>query len=573
MPFRSFLLTAFILIPGLVLGAPVLRLTNSVLGPINIVQGAAGAAQEIEAYNIGDGQLNLTFNSSANWAVASASAPRNCSTRVGACIPVRIALQTQPLTAGIHTARVAVRDPNAVDAPQEILVTVQVGGGIPNSVNLFVAPNGGVDEQIFNTNAPLTTTVTTQSGGSWLSIALDGLGSFRFVLPYRIGAQHLAGLAEGTYAGTITTRSANFAPDNKTIQASMRVTSQPIVVSSTKEVLARVAQNSLPVTQFVVLSNRGLGTLSITGVTGTAGSGGTWLTAERVAGADLVSVKFDASSLAAGLYQGSVAITTNAVNSPVTVPVTLEVVAQSGPVTGYQRVVNNATFAAGEPLAPGGISAIFGEQLSYKEPAQASSLPLPVELGGARVFVNDRPAPVFFSSYGQINFQLPFDLTPGRNTVRVDRDGQRGNSVSVDIVSASPRFLRLRGDFAIAVNPDGTFALPSRLGIPGSRPARVGEAIVIYMIGLGPTNPEVAAGAASPADPLARVASNSSRVLFGASALGGIAEDTLFAGLTPGYVGLYQVNVVVPSGVPSGELAIRLLLDTASSDTALIAVE
>ena len=574
MPLRHIVLTtAIVLVPELALGAPVLRLTNSVLGPINIVPGAAGTAQEVEAYNAGDGQLSLTFSSSANWAVASANAPRPCSTRAGNCIPIRIALQTQPLAAGIYTGRVTVRDPNAVDAPQEILVTVQMGGGIPNSVSFFVAPGGAPDEQIFSTNSTLTNSVVTQSGGGWLSVVFDGLGSFRFVLPYRIVAQHLPGLAEGTYTGSITTRSANFAPDNKTIQASLRVSSQPIVVAAPQTVLARVAQNSLAVTQYVVLSNRGLGTLSITGVTGTTASGGGWLTTERVAGTNLISVKTDAGSLAPGSYQGTVSVATNAVNSPTTVPVTMEVVAQSGPVTGYQRVVNNAPFASGEPLAPGGISAIFGEQLSYKEPAQASSLPLPVELGGARVFVNDRPAPVFYSSYGQINFQLPYDLSPGLNTVRVDRDGQRGNNVSVDIASGSPRFLRLRGDFAIAVNPDGTFAVPARLGIPGSRPARVGEALVIYMIGLGPTSPPVVAGAASPADPLAYVASNSSRVLFGASALGGILQDTLFAGLTPGFVGLYQVNVVVPPNAPTGEVGIRLLLDTSSSDTALIAVE
>jgi len=566
---------SLLLIPSPALAAAALRLSNTVIGPVSIAQGAAGPAQDLEAFNAGDGQLSLTFASSAPWAVPSAQAERDCTTRGGKCIPVRVSLNTQQLTAGIHTARVRVLDSAAVDAPQEILVTVQIGGGVPDRLTFFVAPNGSSDEATITTNAPITTTSSTQAGGNWLSVALEGLGSFRFVLPYKVTARHLPGMNEGTFTGSIDTRSTAFAPDTKSVQISLRVTSQPILTSNTNSLHFRVAQNSIPVTQFLVLSNRGLGTLSITSATGATTSGGEWLTVERVAGTDLISVRASAASVAPGAYQGTVTVATNAVNSPFTVPVTLVVVAQSGPVVSFERVVNNSTFASGETLSQGGISAIFGEQLSYREPAVASSLPLPTELGGARVFVNDQPAPVFFSSYGQINFQIPYSTPPGRALVRVDRDGQRGNAVSVNINPSVPRILRLRGDFAIAVNSDGTFPLPARFGILNVRPARRGEAIVIYAIGLGPTNPSAVTGAASPAaEPLARVASNSSRVLFGAGPFGaGIAADALFNGLTPGFVGLYQINVVIPDNAPQGEVPIQLLLDTASSDIVFITVE
>jgi len=568
--FHFFLL----LIPHtLATAAPVLRLTSTVVGPISIAQGAAGPAQQVEAFNVGDELLNLSFSSSEPWASASAQALQDCFGREGRCIPIRIALQTQSLAAGIHAARITVSDPNAVDAPQRIVVTVQIGGGIPERINFFLAPDGSSDQEIFSTNAPVSTSFATQSGGDWLSVALEGLGSFRFVLPYKVAVQHLPGMAEGTFTVSISTASAAFPPDNRSVQVNLRVTSQPILVSSPNSLLFRVAQNSIPVTQFLELANRGQGTLSINGATVTTASGGDWLVAERVAGTDLISVRATAGSLALGTYQGSVSIATSAVNSPLAVPVVMEVVTQSGPLVRFERVVNNATFGSGEPLAPGTIAAIFGEQLSYREPTGAGSLPLPAELGGARVFINDRPAPVFFSSYGQVNFQVPFDTPAGAAIVRVDRDGQRGNSVSLAVAASVPRILRLREDFAIAVNSDGTFPIPPRFGIP-SRPARRGETFVLYAIGLGATNPRVASGAASPSDPLARVVSSSSRVRFGAGSFGTTAiAEASFTGLAPGFVGLYQINVVVPDDSPTGKVAIQLQLDSAASDVVFVTVE
>jgi uncharacterized protein (TIGR03437 family) len=327
------------------------------------------------------------------------------------------------------------------------------------------------------------------------------------------------------------------------------------------------------VTQFVAMNNRGVGTLAINNVTVSTASGGEWLKAERIAGSNLVSVQASAAIVAPGSYTGTVTITTNAVNGTATIPVSLQVVAAGPPVIGYQRVVNNASFGSGEDLAPGGIVAIFGEQLSFQPAASASSLPLPTELGGARVFVNDRPAPVFFSSYGQINFQIPFDTNNGFAAVRVDREGQRGNTVSIRLVSSEPRMLRYGGNYAIAVNPDGTLVGPTRLGIPNVRPARRGEAIVIYSLGLGRTEGNPVSGAASPGDPLPRVPGGG-RILFDVGALGGgIGVDTLYTGLTPGFVGLYQSNVVVPANVSSGDVRIQLLTDTGSSDIILTAVE
>ena len=255
-----------------------------------------------------------------------------------------------------------------------------------------------------------------------------------------------------------------------------------------------------------------------------------------------------------GNYDGTVTINSNAANGPQTIPVRFEVVAKGNPVLTSGGVVNNATFAGGDPLGRGTIAAVFGEQFVFGDPVAASSLPLGTTLGGVRVLVNNTPAPVYFAGYGQINFQVPYDAAVGIATVVVEAGGLRSNGVSVPIANRVPRLLRLGiGNYGIFVNQDGTFPLPrtSVLGTAG-RPARAGDTLVMYAIGLGPTSPTVANGVASPASPLA-VIDPIPVLQFGKTTIaGGDVTTPLFAGLTPGFVGLYQLNATIPSTIDKG---------------------
>ena len=323
---------------GTLFAAPQLRLEETTVGPVSIPAGQDGLLQTVEAYNAGDGGLQLAVQSSDAWLEAAIGANRACSSRAGICTPINIRPRTAGLAKGIHTGTVTVLDPNAVDAPQTITVTVQMDGGVPDQVELYVTPNGGSDTFGFQTNTELTFTTATQAGGPWLSMSLEAGGSFRFVLPYTIRARHPAGLAEGVYNGTVNINNSAFAPNIKAVPVSMQVTSQPIALLNANELNPVLAADSLEMGQWLVINNRGLGNLTITSAEAELLNGEGWLTLEPLEGTTFINVKANPAGLAPGLYQATITVQTNAVNSPHVVPVNLTVEAQQGPISGFQGV-------------------------------------------------------------------------------------------------------------------------------------------------------------------------------------------------------------------------------------------
>lgn len=557
-------LLLFVILPPAANAAPKLRLVSASVGPVSVAAGANGTAQVVEAYNAGDGALQLSAAPLSTWLTASVGSPRQCSNRPGQCIPINIGLQTAQLPRGIFTGSVQVNDPGALDAPQILTVTVQMGGGVPDQALLYVAPNGSTAAQGFTTNSELRSTINTQSGGPWLSLALEGAGSFRFSYPYRITARHLDGMPEGSYVGSIALSGSSFAGDNKTVPVNLQVTSRPIARPAPERLFFRVAQGAPSQQQFVAVSNGGLGTLSLSGATASVTGGGEWLSAEVVANATQVGVRVNVQGLNAGTYGGTVNITGNAVNT-LAVPVQLDVVAAGPPLAAPGGVLNSGSFDEG--LSPGGVAAVFGEQLSLEEQRTGTQIPLVTELGGVQVLVNDRPSPLYFSSYNQVNFQIPYETPVGEAVVRVVRGSVRGNPVSIQVQPRSPRIIRSGiGDYGVVVNRDGSLALPS------GRPARRGEAITIYGVGFGPTSPGVTTGAAAPGqEPLARVLP-APHVVFG-SAFNAIEADALYIGLTPSLVGLYQVNVIVPPEVAVGDVQMVIVGEGYASNRVLLPVQ
>jgi uncharacterized protein (TIGR03437 family) len=198
-------------------------------------------------------------------------------------------------------------------------------------------------------------------------------------------------------------------------------------------------------------------------------------------------------------------------------------------------VVNNATFATG-PVAPGSIVSIFGTGLAPF--AQTfTGFPLTTSLSGAAVTVDSVNAPVFYASSGQINIQLPFETGTGTAVMTVNNACGVSAPVTFNVQQAAPYILQTGTGQAILLNQDNTVNGPTN-------PAKVGSVAQIYLIGIGPVSNPVADGSAAPdlpTSPLSRSTLNYS------ATIGGSDSTVGFLGLAPGWVGLDQANLTVPS--------------------------
>lgn len=514
---------------------------------VSVPTGTNGSTYTLDTFNIGTGTLNLTASSSVPWLVPTVGTSQVCGLR-GGCYPVAIAFQTASLTAGTYTGVIILSDPNAIDSPQYISVTADVGGDVPSSLVFYLAP-GGATSATFTTNGPIRTNV---ANASWLTTSTSSNAATGDYVT-TVTATASSSMAVTAYNGTITITGSSFAPDNTQIPVTLNVTTQPIAQASSSTLSFNIAQGAQPETIPLGVSDSGEGTLTVSGVTATAANGGTWLTATTVTGG--VSVTANPMGLSPNTYTGTVTIASNGVNGNLVIPVQLVIAAQGPPVASAGGVVNNGTFASGEPLAQGDIAAVFGNQLDYDAPQGATTLPLGTTLDNVQVLVNGTAAPVYYVSGTQINFEIPIDAATGDGTVQVVRNGMAGNLIYVDINAQVPRFIVYNGGYGIMTTPENALT-----GIP-SNPVKVGDTVVIYAIGLGPTSPPVTSGTASPTSPLATVA-GTTQVCFGVETpfFQAPCATPSFVGLTPGFVGLYQINVTIPSGISSGNNIITLLL-------------
>lgn len=535
--------------------APKLRLGQTAI-TVNIAPGSDGAVQMLSAYNAGDGTLNLQVTSSAAWAIPTTGPSQPCI-QTGFCYPIQVTLHTASLAKGSYTAFITVSDLNAIDAPQNIVIVANIGSQIPDQLDLYVPP-GGTTSRSFMTQSIAD---ASTSGASWLSLSGGGMGTFgfRFNSPLIVNAAAAQSMAAGNYTGSFTVSNSTFAPDNKTVPVTLHVTSLPILQPSQANVVLRVAQGTKQ-SATITVANTGMGTLFIGPVTTATSSGTGWLSA--MGSGTSVQITVDASSLSPGTYDGAVSVASSAANSPVTIPVEIAVIPTGPPVTYFGGVVNNASFDANGGLAQGDITAAFGEQFTSGDPVAASSLPLSNSLGGVQVFLNNNPVPLYYVTAGQIDFQVPYDAPTGDALLRVDHNGVRGNTVSLTIAPVVPRILQRTDSYGLVVKTDGNLAVPAT-------PAKLGDTVTIYSIGLGATSPAVASGAASPGAPQLALVAAPVQVCFNA-----VCVNSAFAGLTPNFVGLYQVNVTIPTGAPTGDqVPVTLKVgSTSSPNTVLMAI-
>lgn len=535
--------------------------------PIWVTPGTNGPTDlAFYAYNGGDGALMVEASGSAPWLTPQVDAAAPCPFDVSkSCRKVRVLLLTGALADGTYEGAVNVKAPTAIDAPQTVDVKIYVGSNTPSEIHLYVPPTAGaVDSIIFNTPGKSGVTPTTVvAAGAFLSVSDNHGGSFRNVYDHRIAGTY-QGDGQGDKSGTVTVSGSSFAADNGAIPVTMHVTSNPIGVVSPL-VTINAAEGVAPPETILAVTNRGSGTLAVSGATVATDNQGAWLTATDL-GNNAYGLQVAVAGLTAGLYQGTVTIASNAANSPHVVRVALQVGPRSGPISAYRGSVNGANFEPSRPLSPGLIASVFGSQMSDNV-AQASSIPLPREMQGTKVLIDGIEAPLFFVSSSQVNFQVPYEVGPGERTLTVMRDGQVGNEVSVQIQPLSAGIFRLGiGEYgAIRNATKNNYPFPASFqqlhGI-NATPALPGDVLEIYATGLGPLSRSVTTGAGAPngtpGNDLARALTDI-KVIFSNPNPNVFGRTPQFIGLSPNFVGLFQVNVAVPlSAAPNARTPIYL---------------
>jgi uncharacterized protein (TIGR03437 family) len=210
-------------------------------------------------------------------------------------------------------------------------------------------------------------------------------------------------------------------------------------------------------------------------------------------------------------------------------------------------------------LAPGSLITLYGNQLSPVNLA-TSQMPLPTALGQSCLTVNGLAVPVLFVSPGQINAQLPFE-TAGQVTMILRTPGGVSDNFNLTILPAAPGVFR-SGTAGPETGLPTIVRDSNNILVTASNPVHRGDNLVIYLTGMGQTNPAVTEGLPSPATPLA------SAIIAPQVDIGGVGLNVAYAGLTPGEVGVYQINVSVPRNAPLG-LSVPLNISQSGSSTSI----
>ena len=219
--------------------------------------------------------------------------------------------------------------------------------------------------------------------------------------------------------------------------------------------------------------------------------------------------------------------------------------------------INGASFSSGVPIAPGSIVSLFGTNLADAT-VSAPATPLPTALGETAVTFNGISAPLYFVSAGQINLQVPFVLPTGTATIQVYRGGMAGVARTVNVGLYSPGIFLLDSAGTGAIF-HGDFSV-----VTATAPARAGETVVIYATGLGPVSAAAISGVPAALNRTTTVPSVS---------IGGVnVNNVAYSGLAPGLVGVYQLNVAIPSGLTPGNKPVQIAVGGLSSNTTMIAV-
>jgi uncharacterized protein (TIGR03437 family) len=212
--------------------------------------------------------------------------------------------------------------------------------------------------------------------------------------------------------------------------------------------------------------------------------------------------------------------------------------------TGIVNAASYAPFTAG--VSPGELVLIYGSNLGPSTLQGAGTLPLPTTLANVKVLINNIAAPIVYVQANQIAVVVPFEVTQANTTVaqfQINNNGQFSNVITEFVNMTTPGvFTQDESGFglAAALHADGS-------PVTDSSPAQAGETVAVFMSGLGSVFPSILDGVGAPTTPLSTTSDTFTADISGTTA------TVAFQGLAPGFAGLYQLNVQIPSGLTAGE--------------------
>jgi uncharacterized protein (TIGR03437 family) len=235
-------------------------------------------------------------------------------------------------------------------------------------------------------------------------------------------------------------------------------------------------------------------------------------------------------------------------------------------------VRNGASFSETTPLAPGAFFSIFGASLSAGTGDWSQAFVDgngPRSLNGTRVFLGSQEAVLVFTSPGQVNGIAPEGLAAGPISMVVERDGVRSAPVTVQVGALNPAFFTydqrnrrfaatLAADNSAYIAPRDLFGVNTVNGL-AVRPARPGEFVIAYAMGLGPTNPAVPTGRIPAPRDGGYPVTGQVRLTLGTRTV-----TPLYTGLSS-FAGVYLVGFQVPGDQADGEFELRISINNIPS--------
>ena len=572
------------------------------------VEGAPSTATQIvKVLNLGDPTSTVNWTASvtgsaSNWLSLVSSSGTATGSAQGS-VALALSPNARSLVAGPYYAIIQITDSNSLNSPQYVaaVLDVQPSTSAPtpdlDPAGLFFSvPLGGsapTPQQVqinAGGNVPVTfdATASTLDGVAWLTVTpASGSATGQASGSIAVSANP-AGLAAGIYSGSVNV-SIGALLQAVNVTFVVQPASSSSAVASLKPRAIGCAASKLAITEtgladnfavpegwpaaLIVQLNDDCGSPVANGNVVASFSNGdaplnltgdnlgnysaTWQPG-AVNASMVVTLNAAAGSLQSATAQLFGGIAQNQTPPPTLVP---------------GGALNNLNPVVGAPLAPGTIASVYGAGLA---PAAVSPgvVPLPTMFNNTYALVGPAQAPFYFLSGSQIDIQIPYDVTsaaPQQLPLILSVDNALTLPLTLNIVAAAPGVLSANDGPTPPGIQNGAHIIAQHSSdgslVSSASPAKPGESLVMYLVGMGPTNPSVASGVLSPGPP-----SLASVTVQPTVTVDSETSTVLFAGLTPGFVGLYQIDFQVPANASSGELVLTVTQNGVSANPTLLPV-